>query len=73
LNFQCEIFPCHGHKEFLNQGDATLIMRALALVQSPSVPGNMVSDHCLEVEEYSSQYDNITVIESVANLSVFLK
>ena len=37
-------------KGFLSQDDAALIMRALALSQSPSVPENMVNDLCLDVE-----------------------
>ena len=37
-------------KGFLSQDDAALIMRALALAQSPSVPENMVNDLCLDVE-----------------------
>jgi len=41
-------------KGFLTQDDATLIMRALALAQSPSVPENMVNDLCLDVELFIS-------------------
>ena len=37
-------------KGFLSQDDAALIMRALALAQSPSVPENMVNDLCLDAE-----------------------
>ncbi len=41
-------------KGFLTQDDAALIMRALALAQSPSVPENMVNDLCLDVELFVS-------------------
>ena len=41
-------------KGFLTQDDAALIMRALALAQSPSVPENMVIDLCLDVELFIS-------------------
>ncbi|HID03978.1 MAG TPA: DEAD/DEAH box helicase, partial [Desulfobacterales bacterium] len=37
-------------KGFLTQDDAALIMRALALSQSPSVPEDMVNGLCLDVE-----------------------
>ncbi len=41
-------------KGFLIQDDAALIMRALALGQSPSVPEEMVKDLCLDVEMFIS-------------------
>lgn len=41
-------------KGLLTQDDAALIMRALALTQSSSVPENMVNDLCLDVEIFIS-------------------
>ena len=41
-------------KGFLIQDDVALIMRALALGQSPSVPEEMVKDLCLDVEMFIS-------------------
>ncbi|MCF8055845.1 MAG: DEAD/DEAH box helicase [Desulfocapsa sp.] len=41
-------------KGFLTQDDAALIMRTMALAQSPSVPENMLNDLCLDVELFIS-------------------
>jgi superfamily II DNA or RNA helicase len=41
-------------KGLLTQDDAALIMRTMALAQSPSVPENMVNDLCMDVELFIS-------------------